>query len=87
MRGRRGAIEAFPGLLGEFPDWRVEPQEFVEAGDAILVRNLGTATGRKSGVPVRQPFTQVWTFRDGRPILIREYLDHREVLEAASRAD
>jgi ketosteroid isomerase-like protein len=73
--------------FGEFPDWRLEPREFVEAGDANLLRNLGTATGRKSGVPLRQPVTQAWTFRDGRPILILEYLDHREALEAVSRAD
>ena len=86
MRGRRSVIEAFRGLLAEFPDWHVEPQEFTEAGAAILVRNLGTATGRDSGVPVRQPFTQVWTFRGDRPVLVREYLDHREALEAARRA-
>jgi ketosteroid isomerase-like protein len=83
IRGRQGVIEAFRGLLGEFPDWRVEPQEFIEADSAILVRNVGTATGRKSGVPVHQAFTQVWTFREGRPSLVREYLDHREALEAA----
>lgn len=86
IRGRRGVIEAFRGFLAEFPDWRVEAQEFVEAGDAILVRNLGIATGRRSGVPIRQAFTQVWTFRDGRPILVHEYLDHREALEAAGQA-
>ena len=83
MRGRDAVIAAFQGLLEEFPDWHVEPEEFIEAGEAILVRNLGTATGRESGVPTRQPFTQVWTFRDGRPILVREFLDHTEALEAA----
>jgi ketosteroid isomerase-like protein len=82
MHGRRAVVQAFQGLLDEFPDWRVEPQEFVEAEEAILVRNIGTATGRESGVPIRQPFTQVWTFSEGRPILVREYLDHAEALEA-----
>ena len=66
-------IEGLPGgLLAEFPDWHVEPQEFTEAGDAILVRNLDTATGRESGVPIRQPFTQVWPFRGGRPVLVEK---------------
>lgn len=83
MRGRDAAVAAFRGLLEEFPDWRVEPQEFLEAGEAILVRNVGMGTGRESGVPITQPFTQVWTFRERRPILIREYLDHGEALEAA----
>lgn len=83
MRGRDAVVAAFQGLLDEFPDWRVEPEEFAEAGPAILVRNVGVATGRESGVPIRQPFTQVWTFRDGRPILVREFLEHAEALSAA----
>jgi ketosteroid isomerase-like protein len=83
FRGREGVVEAFTGLLEEFPDWRVEPQEFVEAEDAILVRNVGVATGRESGVPIRQPFTQMWEFSDGRPIRVREFLDHDDALAAA----
>ena len=82
IRGRGEVIEAFRGLLEEFPDWRVEPQEFIEAESAILVRNIGTATGRTSGVPIRQVFTQVWTFREGRPVGVHEYAKHREALEA-----
>ena len=84
MRGRDAVVAAFQGLLEEFPDWRVEPREFIAAGQAILVRNVGTATGRESGVPIRQEFTQVWTFRDGRPALVREFLDHAEALEEAA---
>ena len=85
-RGPGAIIEAFQGLLEEFPDWRVEPQEFIDADPAILVRNLGTAIGQQSGVPVRQEFTQVWTFRGGRPVSVREYADHAEALEAAGLA-
>ena len=82
LQGRRAVIEGFHDLLGEFPDWRVEPQEFIDGRDAILVRNIGTATGRRSGMPVRQSFTQVWTFRDGRPVRVREYPDHQAALKA-----
>jgi ketosteroid isomerase-like protein len=81
-QGRPGTIAGFRELIADFPDWRVEPQEFIEAAEAILVRNIATATGGKSGVPVCQPFTQVWSFRNGRPIRVREFLDHAEALEA-----
>jgi ketosteroid isomerase-like protein len=87
MRGRDAVIEAFRGLLHEFPDWRVEPQEFIEAGGAILVRNIALATGRHSGVPIRQEFTQIWTFDDARPIRVREYLDHADALEAVGLSE
>lgn len=82
MRGRRAVVQAFEALLDEFPDWHVEPQEFIEAEQAILVRNVATATGHESGVPLRQAFTQVWSFSEGRPIRVREYFDHAEALEA-----
>ncbi len=83
LRGREAVIDTFRGLLAEFPDWRVEPQDFEEAGDAILVRNVANATGANSGVPIRQAFTQVWSFEAGRPILVREFRDHHEALRAA----
>jgi ketosteroid isomerase-like protein len=82
LRGPRQVIEGWQAFIEEFPNWRVEPQEFISGGpDTVVVRNLGTATSR-SGVPVRRPFTQVWTFRDGRPIRVEEYWDHQEALEA-----
>ena len=87
IRGRRAVINGFRELLAEFPDWQVEPHEFIDVDDAILVRNLGTATGRESGAPVRQPFTQVWTFRDGRPFHVQEYLDHAHALEAVGLSE
>jgi len=80
--GRDAVIQGFHDLVAQFPDWRVEPQEFTETGDAILVRNVGVATGRASGTPVRQPFTQVWEFRDGLPIRVREFPDHEAALAA-----
>ena len=84
LYGERGVIEGFQALLEEFPDWQVEPQEFIEGGsDTILVRNVGQGTGRESGVPTRTVFTQVWRFSEGRPIEVREYFDHAEALAAA----
>ena len=87
FHGERGVIEGFRGLLEEFPNWRVEPQEFIEGGqDTLLVRNVGIGTGRESGVPTRTAFTQLWRFRAGRPVEVREYLDHTEALAAARAA-
>jgi ketosteroid isomerase-like protein len=82
-RGPQGLIRGFRTLFEEFPDWQVHPQEFIDADPAILVRNIGTATGHQSGVPVRQEFTQVWSFRGGRPVRVDEYADHAEARRAA----
>ena len=83
LEGLDAVIQGFHDLVAEFPDWRVEPQEFIAAGDAILVRNVATATGRTSGTPITQRFTQVWTFRDGRSAGVREFTDHEAALAAA----
>jgi ketosteroid isomerase-like protein len=82
MRGREEIISAFEDLLSEFPDWQVDPQEFIAAPGAMVVRLVATASGRASGAAVRQPFTQVWELEGGGPIKVREYFDHVEALEA-----
>jgi ketosteroid isomerase-like protein len=82
MRGREEIIRAFDGLLSEFPDWQVDPQEFIAAAGAMVVRLVATGTGLASGATVRQPFTQVWELQGGSFIRVREYFDHAEALEA-----
>ena len=82
---REEVIQQFRDLLEEFPDWRVEPREFAASETAIVVRNVATATGRESRVPIRQEFSQVWRFAGGRAIRITEFLDHQEALAAAGR--
>jgi ketosteroid isomerase-like protein len=64
-------------------DLTVSAEEFIEAGDSVLVAVHRQAIGEKSGTPVEDHHFHVWTFRG--PIVTRlEFIAGRaDALEAA----
>jgi len=81
--------DVFERLCIELPDWRSEPQEFIQSDErTVLVRIIGRATGRKSGITTEREFTQVWDLDDaGQPLRVREYESHDDALETADAAE
>jgi ketosteroid isomerase-like protein len=64
-----------------YPDFRVEPERFVDAGDEIVV--IGTARGTSaSGVEAQWRQGYVWTVREGRAVRFRWFNRPGEALEA-----
>jgi ketosteroid isomerase-like protein len=66
--------------------WRfywMTAEEFVDAGDKVVV--LMQAHARAAGAErvLEQRFAGVWTMRDGRALRVRYYEDRDEALEAA----
>ena len=81
--GREG-IEANAAELAEtWQDYFVVVEEYHDLGDRVLALSRVRARGASSGVPVDQPMTQIFEFRDGRMSRARTYLDHGEALRAA----
>jgi ketosteroid isomerase-like protein len=78
IRHDRGAL----GKVREvYPDFRVEPERFVDAGEDVVV--IGTARGRSaSGIEAQWRQGYVWTVRDGRAIRFRWFNDPNEALQA-----
>jgi ketosteroid isomerase-like protein len=73
------------GTLGKvrevYPDFRVEPERFVDAGEHVVV--IGTARGTAaSGLEAKWRQGYVWTVRDGRAVRFRWFNDPKEALEA-----
>ena len=56
-------------------EFHARPDEFVEAGDQVVV--LGRYTGRAKGTgrPLDVPFVHVWSWRDGKTVRFRQFLD------------
>ncbi|MFN8159857.1 MAG: nuclear transport factor 2 family protein [Solirubrobacterales bacterium] len=81
----RGA--AIGGAIGRifeiYEDFRVEPEEFIEAGDRVVVPAHNRGTARGSGLELDQVFVFVWTVRDGKLAELRVYGDRSAALEAA----
>ena len=64
-------------------DFRLEPLDFIDAGDKVVVSHLIRGSGKGSGVDVELPSTSVYTLRSGKVIEARMYREHAEALEAA----
>jgi uncharacterized protein len=63
------------------------PEEFVDAGERVLVTARHRGRGRGSGVSVDALFHEVYTLRDGKIIRVDEFSDRGKALEAAGLSE
>ena len=66
-----------------YKDFRVEPVEFIDAGEKVVVDARVSATGRRTALPLEGAWTFVWTLRDGRVARNQVFANRSEALEAA----
>jgi ketosteroid isomerase-like protein len=86
FRGREGIARYYEILSDIWEEFRVEGEEFRDAGDSLVVRIRIEARGKGSGVPVVARQTLICDFRAGRISRVRSYLDHGEALRIAGLA-
>jgi uncharacterized protein len=79
--GTRHARSTLGNIREVYPDFRVDPERFVDAGEDVVV--IGVARGTSaSGVEAQWRQGYVWTVRDGRAIRFRWFNDPAEALKA-----
>jgi ketosteroid isomerase-like protein len=71
--------QTFNLVLSEF---RVEADDFIDAGDKVVVSGRIHGRGRGSGVDVDGPVFTAWTIRDGRAVRQQWFAERTEALEA-----
>jgi ketosteroid isomerase-like protein len=87
-RGPDEIIRFWDGLDETFEELRLEPQEFLDAGDRVATRLRYYMLGKGSGVEVEGLlYHQVATFRAGRMVRIEYFTEWSEALEAAGLRD
>ncbi len=69
--------------LEEWEERRLEPEEFIDAGDNVVVLMHEYRRGRGSGVEVESDTAVVFAVRDGRVVRIQGYMNQSEALKAA----
>jgi hypothetical protein len=69
-------------VLGEWADFRIEAQEFVDAGDNVVITSRVSAKGLVSGAPVERVTFGVGEYRAGRVVHVSIYGTKAEVLKA-----
>jgi len=79
-----GANRALRGIFEVYEDFRVEAEDYLDAGDTIIVVARASGTARASGMPMQQRSAQAWTLRDGVPVAMEQYRSREEALEAVA---
>jgi ketosteroid isomerase-like protein len=83
-RGYDGIRRLFDEWTDSFEDLRTEGEEFIEAGQYVVVPGRVRGLGRASGVEVELSDTFVFKLRKGKVIEVREYTGKAEALEAVA---
>ncbi len=72
--------------LGPWEKWRIEPEEFIPAGEFVVVMCRYTGRGKGSGVDVDSPGAHLWTMRDGRGVRLEIFSSRDRALASAGLA-
>jgi ketosteroid isomerase-like protein len=81
-RGRDGVIQAFREWGQPFSQYYIEPLDFIEQGDRVIIPQRHSGIGSASGVSVELEVTHVYEVRDGQIARVDEY----DTLEGALKA-
>jgi uncharacterized protein len=81
--GHAGIRTMIGKWLELFDELHVEPEEFMDAGDAVVMPYRLRARARSTGIEISGKETWLLELRNGKVIRVREYREKAEALEAA----
>jgi ketosteroid isomerase-like protein len=80
--GKEGIKELFDSYMEAFDALRLEPEEFIDAEDQIVVSLRQRIRGKGSGAEVVGRIAHVWTMHEGAAVRLRIFGDKESALEA-----
>ncbi len=81
--GPEGFLRAATEGLEAFEDYRVDTEEFIDAGEAVVVPVRISGRGRTSGAKLETRLAHLWVLRNRKVIRGEVYRTTEEALEAA----
>jgi ketosteroid isomerase-like protein len=66
-----------------FSDWNFDIERMIEVGNEVVVIFRERGHGRQSGVEVGMRRANIWTFEDGKVVLLRSFSSPATALQAA----
>jgi ketosteroid isomerase-like protein len=81
-RGPEGAMQFNAEWADAWDDWELEPEDYIDAGERVVVILTQRGRSKAAGIPVEMRFAQVRTLRDGLGISMQLYASVEEALEA-----
>ena len=82
-RGRQGFLRFVAGQAESFDAMSLEPEEFIDAGDSVVVPLQFGGQARYTGIEVKFAVVHVVTIRDGKLARLDIYMSRARALEAA----
>jgi ketosteroid isomerase-like protein len=70
IRGRDAVAEYIAEFLQQWSEYRIVAEQFVDAGEKVLVFAQRYGKGKLSGAEVERPFFMIWTFRGDQAIRV-----------------
>jgi ketosteroid isomerase-like protein len=80
--GVEGANQFNAEWADAWDGWELEVEDYLDAGERVVAIINQRGRSKATGVPVEMRFAQVWTFREGRAIIMQMYASVDEALEA-----
>ena len=85
--GPEGFLQALADWTEGFDDFSATAEEFINAGDRVIVRVHQRATGQSSGAPVEADFWFVYTLSEGKATRLDMFASKAPALEAAGLSE
>jgi ketosteroid isomerase-like protein len=82
-RGHEAFANHMQTFTGHFEEVRIEPQEYLDAGEHVVV--TGRLSGRAQAGAFNVPTVWIWQLRDGKTTRVDTYTDTAAVLGALGR--
>jgi ketosteroid isomerase-like protein len=86
-RGPAGAMQFNAEWADAWDDWEMEPEDYIDAGERVVVILTQRGRSKGTGIPVEMRFAQVWTLRDGQGIRMQLYANVDEALAAVGLSE
>jgi uncharacterized protein len=80
--GKDKILEMLGGIQEDWENFQATPDEFIDAGDTVVVLGHVDAKHKESGNELKTPFVHVWRMSDGKAKRVQALVDTHEVLEA-----
>jgi ketosteroid isomerase-like protein len=82
-RGHAGVLSSLRVSRAAFKGLDIVPEEFVDAGDQVIVVFRFRGEGRESGVSIDERLAHLWTIRDEQAVRMEVFSGRDEALRVA----
>lgn len=83
--GPQAVLEGvFMRLGADWEGFAVAPEEWIDAGDRLVVLGIYSGTHKTTGRKVRAQFAHVWSLREGRVVRFQQYTDTKQFADTVA---